>query len=214
MAVNSNNLQQIPNSGGDGRFLDNFKGRLTGGGARPNLFEITLAFPTEAVPTDSSATALSDKLTFMVKATSLPSSTITPIPVPFRGRVLQIAGDRTFDPWQITVINDQDFSVRNAFERWMNWINKHSDNSGQVDPSAYQKDAWVHQLGRPLTQTAITSADTIPRLRSYHMYGVFPTNVSAIGLAYDANNQIEEFTVDLQVQWWEAYNGNNNLEVQ
>ena len=214
MAQTSNNLQSIPNSGSDGRFLDNFKGRLTGGGARPNLFEVTMAFPSEAVPTNSSVTELSDKLTFMVKATGLPASNITPIPVPFRGRVLQIAGDRTFDPWQITVINDQDFKIRSAFERWMNWVNKHSDNSGQVDPTSYQKDAWVHQLGRPLTKTAITSSDNIPRLRSYHMYGCFPTNVSGISLAYDANNQIEEFTVDLQLQWWEAYNGENTLEVQ
>jgi hypothetical protein len=208
------NIQTVSNTGSDGRFLDNFKGRLSGGGARPNLFEVTLDFPKQAIPENGNTKDISDKITFLVKATSLPASNITPIPVPFRGRVLQIAGDRTFDPWQITVINDQDFGVRSAFERWMNWINKHSDNSGQIDPASYQRDASVHQLGRAPTQTATTSDTKIPILRTYRMYGVFPTNVSAISLSYDANNQIEEFTVDLQMQWWEAYNANNAIDVK
>lgn len=208
------NIQSIPNSGSDGRFLDNFKGRLSGGGVRPNLFEISLDFPKAAIPTSAAKKDLSDRMTFLVKATSLPASTITPIPVPFRGRVLQIAGDRTFDPWQITVINDEDFMIRSAFERWMNYINKHSDNSGRVDPADYQRDAFVHQLGRARTTNATQSRDDIPRLRSYKMYGVFPTNISAIPLAYDANNQIEEFTVDLQLQWWDAYTGKKLTDVR
>jgi hypothetical protein len=208
------NFQQVPNTGSDGRFLDNFKGRLSGGGARPNLFEVEIKFPKEATPAGVTEAELTDKIKFLVKATSLPASNITPIPVPFRGRTLQIAGDRTFDPWQVTVINDSDFAVRSAFERWMNWINKHSDNSGQVDPASYQTDAWVYQLGRAPTKTATTSADNIPVIRAYHMFGVFPTNVSGISLAYDANNQIEEFTVDLQMQWWESYNSNKGIEVK
>lgn len=210
MATNNS----IPNNGSSGRFLENFKGRLSGGGARPNLFEVEIAFPSVVLPSNVSATDLQDKLTFLVKATSLPASTVTPIPVPFRGRVLQIAGDRTFDPWQITIINDQDFKVRSAFERWLNWINRSYDNSGQVDPAAYQKDMYVNQLGRPLTDSPISSATTIPKLRSYKMYGCFPTSISGINLAYDANNQIEEFTVDMQVQYWEAFDGNNASDVK
>ncbi|WJZ47980.1 tail tube monomer protein [Synechococcus phage DSL-LC03] len=204
----------IPNSSSNGRFLENFKGRLSGGGARPNLFEVEIAFPSEVLPANTTATQMADKISFLVKATSLPASTVTPIPVPFRGRVLQIAGDRTFDPWQITVINDQDFKVRSAFERWLNWINRSYDNSGQVDPAEYQTDMWVYQLGRPLTTSPTASDTTIPKLRSYKMFGCFPTTVSGISLAYDSNNQIEEFTVDMQVQYWEAYDGSDTVDVK
>lgn len=206
--------QQIPNSGSEGRFLDNFKGRLSGGGARPNLFEVEIKFPRIALPNGVSDSQLTDKIKFLVKSSAIPASNISPIPVPFRGRTLQIAGDRTFDPWQVTVINDADFAVRSSFERWMNYMNKHSDNSGTTDPANYQTDAWVYQLGKAQTQTAITSADNIPIIRAYHMYGVFPTNVSGISLAYDANNQIEEFTVDLQMQWWESYDSNKAIDVK
>ena len=88
------------------------------------------------------------------------------------------------------------------------------DNAGEVNPSTYQRDAWVYQLGRAGMNTAVSSSDTIPVLRAYHMYGVFPTTVSAIPVSYADNSSIEEFTVDLQVQYWEAYNGNKGIEVQ
>jgi len=190
-------FQQIPNSGSDGRFLDNFKGRMSGGGVRGNLFECEIAFPTIVLPNGITETNITDKIKFLVKASSLPASTITPISVPFRGRELKIAGDRTFEPWSVTVINDTDFSIRGAFERWINYMSRSLDNAGEVNPSTYQRDAWVYQLGR-----------------AYHMYGVFPTNVSAIPVSYADNSSIEEFTVDLQVQYWEAYNGNKGIEVQ
>lgn len=207
-------FQQIPNSGSDGRFLDNFKGRMSGGGVRANLFECEIAFPTIVLPNGVTETNITDKIKFLVKASSLPASTITPISVPFRGRELKIAGDRTFEPWSVTVINDTDFSVRGAFERWINYLSRSLDNAGEVNPATYQRDAWVYQLGRAPMNTAVDSADTIPVLRAYHMYGVFPTNVSAIPVSYADNSSIEEFTVDLQVQYWEAYNGNKGIEVQ
>jgi hypothetical protein len=207
-------IQQIPNSGSDGRFLDNFKGRLAGGGVRPNLFEVEIPFPAAALPSGVSDSQINDKIRFLVKATSLPASTITPIPVPFRGRTLQIAGDRTFEPWTISVLNDTDFVIRNSFERWMNFINRNSDNSGQIDPAVYQVDAKVYQLGRAPTTNAIQSANSVPILRYYNFHGIFPTSVSGITLSYDANSQIEEFQVDLQVQWWEAYDGNNSVQVR
>ena len=114
-------FQQVPNTGGDGRFLDNFKGRLSGGGVRANLFECEIAFPSIVLPTGVTESNLQDKIKFLVKASALPASTINPISVPFRGRELKIAGDRTFEPWSVTVINDTDFSVRGAFERWVNY---------------------------------------------------------------------------------------------
>ena len=175
------------------RKITDFKSKLTGGGARPNLFEVELAFPS-AVGVDNDTL---QKARFLVKAAALPASTVAPIDVPFRGRILKIAGDRTFETWTITVINDVDFSIRSAFEKWMNKINKMNDGTGLTDPEQYQADAFVYQLGR---DGGI--------LRSYKFYDVFPTNISAIDLSYETTDTIEEFTVELQVQWWEAAAGN------
>jgi len=163
----------------------------TGGGARANLFEVVLTFPNLAQPD----TTVLEKSRFMVKAAQLPASNVSPIEVPFRGRILKIAGDRTFDSWTVTVLNDTDFSIRSAFERWMNTINRVSDNTGLTNPADYQSDAYVYQLDRDGSE-----------LRSYRFYDVFPTQVAPIELSYDAQG-IQEFTVELQVQWWEATKG-------
>ena len=189
--------------------IDNFKSKLTGGGARPNLFEVELGFPN----IDSDGEAVSDGK-FMVKAANIPASNINVIDVPFRGRNLKIAGDRTFDVWTITIINDTNFRIRNAFERWMNAINKHDNATGEVTPDDYTKEMLVHQLGRATTKTLNTldqGGPTIPVLRTYKFHGVFPTNVSAIELSYDQTDSIEEFTVDLQVQWWDVFEGKENI---
>jgi len=174
------------------RTISDFKSRLSGGGARPNLFEVELAFP-DAVAIDNDVL---QKARFLVKAAALPASNIAPIEIPFRGRILKIAGDRTFETWTITVINDTDFSIRSAFEKWMNTINKMSDATGLVDPIQYQKEMMVKQLDRDGSV-----------LRSYKFWDTFPTNVSTIDLSYETTDTIQEFTVELQVQWWEAYKG-------
>ena len=193
------------------RTLLEFRTRMLGGGARPNLFECELNFPIEAIPIGSEASTISDKTRFLIKAANLPASTLGVIDVPFRGRNLKIAGDRTFDPWTITVINDNDFLIRTAFERWMNLINKHEDAAGKIDPSHYQQDAVVKQFGRASVDgNNQKSALTIPVLKQYKFYSVFPTSVSAIDLSYDSSDTIEEFTVDLQVQWWDALNGKDD----
>jgi hypothetical protein len=174
------------------RKISDFKSKLTGGGARPNLFEVELAFPTEvAIEND-----VLQKSRFLVKAAALPASTIAPIEVPFRGRILKIAGDRTFETWTITVLNDVDFVIRSAFEKWMNVINSMEDATGIQNPDDYQKDAMVHQLDR---DGGI--------LRSYKFWDIFPTNLSTIDLNYETTDTLEEFTVEMQVQWWEAYKG-------
>ena len=195
------------------RTLEEFRGKMRGGGARPNLFECELSFPPEALLA-ATAEDLSLKTRFLVKAANLPASTLGIIDVPFRGRNLKIAGDRTFDPWTITVINDSDFLIRTAFERWMNLINKHEDAAGKIDPSHYQTEAVVKQFGRALTTgTTPTSKVAIPVLKQYKFYGVFPTSVSAIDLSYDSSDTIEEFTVDLQVQWWDALGENDSSQL-
>ena len=185
------------------RTLNDFKNRISGGGARPNLFECELNFPDAALG-GGTLNDISDKTRFLVKAASLPGSTINVIDIPFRGRNLKIAGDRTFDPWTITVINDIDFTVRNAFERWMNYMNKHEDNSGELDPGLYQKDMKVYQLGKAGMNSNMSTNGNMQVLKAYQFYGTFPTSISAIDLSYDQADTIEEFTVDLQVQGWDA----------
>ena len=174
------------------RTITGFKSKLSGGGTRPNLFEVEIAFPNEtAIDNDTK-----EKTRFLIKAAALPASNITPIDVNFRGRILKIAGDRTFDTWTVTVLNDIDFSIRSAFEKWMNFINKMEDNTGEQDPAIYQPDAYVHQLDRDGST-----------LRTYKFHDVFPTQVSQIDLSYETTDAIEEFTVEFQVQWWEALKG-------
>ena len=198
MAINSQNPPKTSD-----RTIDKFKSRLTGGIARPNLFEVVLAFPDGAV--DASVADIDPKSRFLVKAAALPASNIAPISVPFRGRQLKIAGDRTFDEWTITVINDTDFAIRGSFERWMNSMSKVSDNAGNINPEDYTKDAYVYQLGRAGVDAGSQSSQAnMPILRTYKFYSVFPTNVSQIDLSYDSSDAVEEFTVTLQVQWWEA----------
>ena len=174
------------------RKISDFKSKLTGGGARPNLFEVELAFPTAvAIEND-----VLQKSRFLVKAAALPASTVTPVEVPFRGRILKIAGDRTFETWTITVLNDTDFVIRSAFEKWMNVINSMEDATGAQNPEDYQKDAMVHQLDR---DGGI--------LRSYKFWDIWPTNLSSIDLSYETTDTLEEFTVEMQVHWWEAFKG-------
>ena len=202
----------IPNT--KDRTLDSFKGRMIGGGARPNLFECELYFPQAAIPVDTTRSQLTDRSRFLVKAANLPASNVAAINIPFRGRNLKVAGDRTFDIWTITVINDVDFGIRTAFERWMNLINKHEDNAGITNPTAYQRDMFVRQLGRAGVTGTTPSSDTqVPVLKQYRFYGTFPTNVSAIDLSYDSTDQIEDFTVDLQVQWFDALDSGGNSQL-
>lgn len=174
------------------RTLSDFKAKMTGGGARPNLFEVVLQFPISA-PTDTDTL---QKTRFLVKAAALPASNIGPIEVPFRGRVLKLAGDRTFDTWTITVLNDTDFSIRSAFEKWMNSMNRMEDATGTQDPAFYQSDAYVYQLDRDGST-----------LRTYRFHDVFPNNLSSMDLNYESTDSIHEFTVEMQVQWWEAIKG-------
>ncbi|NBP55556.1 hypothetical protein EBU71_03260 [bacterium] len=175
------------------RKITDFKSKLTGGGARSNLFEVVLSFPNIA----SADINVLDKSRFLVKGANLPASNVTPLDVPFRGRTLKVAGDRSFESWTVTVINDTDFAIRSAFENWMNKINRVSDNTGETDPSEYTADAFVYQLDRDGTT-----------LRAYHFYDIFPTAIGAIALDYNTPN-IQEFTVEFQILWWEAIKGNS-----
>ena len=166
--------------------VDDFKSKLRGGGARPNLFKATLNYPAYA----EGDTELSS---FLCKTAQLPASVMNVLEVPFRGRQLKIAGDRTFETWTVTIINDTDFVTRNAMERWMNGINGHQTNTGLVNPIDYQADLIIEQLDRDGST-----------LKKYSFRGCFPTNISAIDVSYETVDQIEEFTVEFQIQYWES----------
>lgn len=195
-------MAQIPTRG-----ISAFKSKLIGGGARPNLFEVDVTFPTAVnlgVQGDGTGQFDSENFRFLCKAAQLPGSNVTPIDVPFRGRTLKVAGDRTIDPWSVTIINDEDFSHRRAFEAWAQNIAQYGDHSGLTNPSDYMGNAVVYQLGRSesVQQGTNTTGDNARILAQYRFIDIFPTNVSPIELSYDAGDTMEEFTVDFQVQYY------------
>ena len=183
--------------------IDSFKSSVVSDFARPNLFQIDLAFPSQVI---ANGTGLQQLGKYTVRAANLPSSQMGIVEVPFRGRVLKIAGDRTFEPWTITVMNDSRFALRNAFEVWVEKIQAANENITQVSglgdesgATGYFADMFVHQLSRDAS-----SGEKASILRSYKFTDVFPSNVSAIDLDFGSNDAVEEFTVELQVQYWQA----------
>ena len=168
--------------------INDFKSRLAGGGARANQFKVTLPFPGYAAIGGETS-----DLAFLCTATAIPGQTLTATPVNFRGRVLNLAGDRTFNPWSITVINDTDFKIYRAMERWMNGINNMTDNEGLTNPSDYQVDGFVDHLDRNGTT-----------IKSYTYRGLFPTALDDIALDYGTNNAIETFGVTFTYQYFET----------
>ena len=179
----------------DNKTISQFKSALIGGGARPNLFEVELTTLPNNIAWDS------DNFRFMCKSAALPAQNVASIDVPFRGRIFKVAGDRTIDTWTVTIINDEGFILRNAFEEWSNLIADLDTNIGATDPSAYMVNAKVYQLGRgsvPSSQDNTGNSNAV--LKEYEFIDIFPTNVSQIDLSYDSSDTIEEFTVEFQVQ--------------
>ena len=179
----------------ENKTISNFKSALIGGGARPNLFEVELT----TLPAGIEWPA--DNFRYMCKASQLPASVIANIDIPVRGRIFKVAGDRTIEPWSITVINDEDFRIRNAMEQWMELIAKLDTNLGATLPESYMTNATVYQLGRGSTKSSTTNEGEVNAvLKQYEFIDIFPINVSAIDLSYDSSDTIEEFTVDFAVQ--------------
>jgi hypothetical protein len=168
--------------------INDFKAKLAGGGARANQFKVTMPFPGYA-----QVGGEIEDLAFLCTATSIPAMDITNINVPFRGRQIKIAGDRTFASWSITVLNDTNFKLRNAFERWQNGINNMTDNEGLSNPVDYQVDVFVDQLDR--------NGNT---LKSYTLRGAYPIGIAAIPLNYETNNAVEDFDVTFEYQYFET----------
>ena len=168
--------------------INDFKAKLAGGGARNNQFKVTMPFPGYA-----SVGGEIEELAFLCRATSIPSMEIANINVPFRGRAIKIAGDRTIPSWSVTVYNDTNFKLRDAFERWQNGINNMSDNEGLTNPVDYQVDAFLDHLDR--------NGNTI---KSYTLRGVYPTGIAGIPLDYEEAGVIEQFEVTLEYQFFDA----------
>jgi len=184
--------------------ISQFKSKLAGGGARPNLFEVSIpSFPSSISDAWTSGdNGENGTFKFLCKAAQIPASTVAEIPVPFRGRVMKVAGDRTFDTWTVTIINDEDFKLRTAFEQWSNKLTKLDDNTGVTNPASYMTDAYVQQLGRGSTRFSTTNVGGEHSvLRTYKFYDIWPSEISSIDLSYDSTDTVEEFTVTFQVQY-------------
>lgn len=169
-----------------------FRSNMIGDGARPNLFAVTLTFPTIA----EGGAASGSKATFMVKSAQLPGATVGTVPMYYFGRELKFAGNRTFADWSVTIINDEDFSIRNSLESWMNAINSHAGNvrnNAATSPAGYTVDAEVTQYGK--------TGDT---LKTYKFIGMFPVDLAPIELDWSNNDSIEDYAVTFAYQWWET----------
>jgi hypothetical protein len=171
--------------------INDIRSQLSLGGARNSLFQVTIQNPANG--------AADIKIPFLVRAAQIPASTLGLIEVPYFGRKIRMAGDRTFADWTVTVINDEDFAIRNAMEQWSNQIQTHQGNLrqfGSASPSAYKAQAQVTQFSK--TGNAI---------RTYTFNGIFPTEISPIEMDWNATDTIEEFTVTFQYDWWEVTAG-------
>ena len=169
-----------------------FRSEMIGDGARPNLFQVNLTFPTIA----NNGAVASKKVTFMARAAQLPGSTVGTVPVYYFGRELKFAGNRTFADWTLQIINDEDFSIRNSLETWLNSINSHAGNlrNGSAgSPTSYTTDATVTQYGK-----------TGNELKKYNFVRMFRIDVAPIDLDWSSNDTIEEYSVTFAYQYWES----------
>ena len=171
--------------------VTDFKSNLSLGGARATLFQVEIT-PPAALGINADL----NKLRFLARATTIPASNLGMIGIPYFGRMVKMAGDRTFDPWNVTIINDEDFTIRNSIESWMNAINSNTSNVRALQanrPSTYTSDASVTQYGK-----------TGETLKTYNFVGLFPIDLAPIELDWGSNDTMEEFQVTFAYQYWEA----------
>jgi hypothetical protein len=173
--------------------INDIRANLRLGGARPTLFQVEITSPFDA--------ELNQIAPFMIQASSLPGSSIAPIDVPYFGRKIKVAGDRTFEPWSVQVMNDEDFKVRHALETWHNRINSLSGNLNTTtssSPTNYKSQASVKQYSK---------AGGAP-IRIYTFYGLFPTEITPIDVNWNDTDTIETFQVTWVYDYYEVVGGN------
>lgn len=171
--------------------INEIRSQLTFGGAKASLFQVQITNPINGIA--------DLKTPFMVQAAALPESTLGTIEVPYFGRKVKIAGDRTFAEWTVTIINDEDFLIRNAMENWMSQINTHVGNIrpfATSSPSEYKSQAQITQFSK-----------TGVELRTYTFNGIFPSSVAPITMDWNTTDDIERFDVTFQYDWWEVTGG-------
>lgn len=179
--------------------VQNFRSSLQFDGARAALFEVSMTFPAVIATGGGAPGAIgsaAQQVTFKAKSSSLPGDSISSIPVNYFGREIKVAGTRSFTDWSFVVINDEDFLIRNTFERWMSGINSHVGNlrlNALATAPAYQTDAFITQF-----------AKTGEPIKTYRLVGAFPVDVAAIDVDWSSGDQIEEFSVVFAYQWWES----------
>ena len=172
--------------------INEISGVLTGGGARPSLFQAFISSPGGIIP----------NIQFLCRATTLPESSVGQIDIPYFGRKIHVAGNRTYRDWSITVMNDEDFLIRHEFERWLSIINGVQTNTGAVSPAEYRTDASVVQY----------SKDGSP-IRQYDFANLFPTEISSISVDWNTTDQIEEFSVTFQYDFFTVSGGPGTIGV-
>ena len=179
--------------------IQNIKSALVDGGARSSLFEVQIFFPDD-VDVPNKQSVMTEKISFLCKASNIPASTLSTIEVPYFGRKIKVAGSRTFAEWSVTILNDEDFAIRIAMEEWMQAINQHSSNlranGTSSSPESYKGEAVVRQFAK----------DEETPIRKYKFEGCWPSEVSQIDLDWENENDIEEFTVTFQYDLWEPDN--------
>lgn len=183
--------------------LTSFKDKI-GYGLRPNLFQVsvqTLGSSITGATGSNQATGTDAAFTFLCRSAGIPASTVGTVEVPFRGRVIKLPGDRTFESWTVTVMADEELQLRAFFEAWMDRLNKHDDGAGYTDN--YSATLKVDQLKRG-TNSGTDLTDPHSIIRTYTFNNAFPSNISQIDLSYDNNNTVAEYTVEFQYDWWET----------
>ena len=181
--------------------IQGFRGKI-GYGIRPNLIQVSIP----AAPTGLSFTAQTTDFSFLCRSAGIPASNIGTVEVPFRGRVIKLPGDRTFESWTVTVFADVDLEIRSYFESWMNKLNEHRSGGGAT--TGYTATLQVDQLSRG-SNTAVDTDTTSPHniVKTYQFLNAFPSAISQIDLSYDNNNSIAEYTVEFQYDYWTLANG-------
>ena len=169
------------------------------GGVRPNLFQVSHNFP-------GGLLVGTDLETFLCKSAALPASTVGTVELPFRGRVIKVPGDRTFESWTATFYMDDAFKLRGAYEKWIEFTNSVDANTASKSIADILQDITVTQMDK------FGGSDTsFKNIREYKLVKAFPVSVSQVSLAYDNNDSYEEFDVEFAYQYFETGIGNNTM---
>lgn len=193
--------------------LQGFRSELKYDGARPNLFEVQLNLPGTGIATIGNAAETTRSIAFLCRAASLPGSQMGIATTAFMGREFKHPGNPVYGDWTVTIYNDEDFTIRNSFEKWMNALNGHRSNLRNpqaVSSDQYSVDVYVMQYAKKGLDIATNRSDFRAggSLKTYKLIGAWPSNISPIELAYDNNNTIEEYSVTFTYQWWDDVGSN------